>query len=148
MRILRWIVRVFSMCTLPLASAMSQDTVVYADALGNGWQNWSWATVNLASTNPVHAGQFAISMEPDDFEGLYFAGSVRSFADYTGLRLWVHGGAGSNQNLRLTFQLGQTVVFERPLNKSSAVVRSPPASGARCSSHSPVPALRSALSMA
>ncbi len=97
----------------------AQNATVYADALGNGWQNWSWATVSLASTSPVHAGQFAISMEPDSFQGLYFAspGAVRSFADYTGLRLWVHGGTAGNQNLRLTFQLGQTVVFERPLNQ-------------------------------
>ncbi len=111
-----WALSLFALAPL---SAMAQSITIYADALGNGWQNWSWATVNFNSTNPVRTGQFAISMEPDGFEGLYFAspGSVHSFADYSGLRLWVHGGAGSNQSLRLTFQLGQTVVFERPLNQ-------------------------------
>ena len=111
-RMLGWV-----LLLAPLAGA-AQSTV-YTDALGNGWQNWSWATVNLASADPVHAGQFAISMEPDSFEGLYFAspGAARAFADYTGLRLWVHGGSAGGQNLRLTFQLGQTVVFERPLNQ-------------------------------
>lgn len=110
-KVLIWIV-----LALPtLASA--QNAVVYDDALGPGFQNWSWATVNLSVNNPVHAGQFAISMEPDNFEGLYFAspGVVRSFADYDGLRLWVHGGSAGGQNLRLVFQLGQTIVFERPL---------------------------------
>lgn len=113
------LVAVLWLSALASLPAHAQSTTVYADALGNGWQNFSWATVNLASTNPVHAGQFAISMEPDGFQGLYFAapGNVRAFADYTGLRLWVHGGAAGNQNLRLTFQLGQAVVFERPLNQ-------------------------------
>lgn len=113
---LAWAFAAYALASLP---AIAQNTTIYADALGNGWQNWSWATVNLASTTPVHGGQFAISMEPDSFQGLYFAspGNVRAFADYTGLRLWVHGGAASNQSLRLTFQLGGTVVFERPLNQ-------------------------------
>src|SRR2546430_16935838 len=29
---------------------------IYDDALQNGWQNWSWASVSLSNTNPVHAG--------------------------------------------------------------------------------------------
>lgn len=112
----RLLLALLALLATPVAA---QNVVVYADALGNGWQNWSWATVNLASPAPVHAGVSAISMEPDSFQGLYFAspGSVRSFADYSGLRLWVHGGSGSNQNLRLVFQLGGTIVFQRPLNE-------------------------------
>lgn len=101
---------------LPCA-AFAQNATIYADALAGGWQNWSWATVNLNSTSPVHAGQFAISMEPDAWAGLYFSssGNVRAFADYAGLRFWVHGGNAGGQNLRLVFQLGQNMVFERPL---------------------------------
>jgi len=26
------------------------DQIVYTDALGSGWQNWSWATVNFSNT--------------------------------------------------------------------------------------------------
>jgi len=74
-------------------------------------------TVNLSTTNALHGGNFSISFEPDTFQGLYFSapGNARSFADFSGLRFWVHGGTGNAQNIRLTFQLGQTVVFERPL---------------------------------
>lgn len=112
----RMIAAVALLMALP-GSAPAQNVVVYADALGNGWQNWSWATVNLAATSPVHGGQNSIAFEPDGWQGLYFAspGSARSFADFSGLRLWVHGGSGNAQNLRLSFQLGQTTVFERPL---------------------------------
>lgn len=97
----------------------AQSLVVYDDALGPGFQNWSWAVVNLANPAPVHSGQFSISFEPDAFQGLYFSapGTPRAFSDFDGLRLWVHGGAGNGQAIRLTFQLGQTVVFERPLNQ-------------------------------
>jgi hypothetical protein len=103
--------------TLLPTAVVAQNAVVYDDSLGPGFQNWSWATVNLAATAPLHGGQFSIAFEPDSFQGLYFAspGSARNFADFDGLRLWVHGGASGGQNIRLTFQLGQSVVFERPL---------------------------------
>ena len=35
---------------------------IYDDALINGWQNWSWATVNLASAVPVRRGPSAVSV--------------------------------------------------------------------------------------
>ena len=38
---------------VPLTGA-AQNITVYADALGNGWQNWSWATVK-----PLQSGLFA-----------------------------------------------------------------------------------------
>lgn len=100
----------------PLAA---QNTVVYDDALQSNFENWSWAVVDLAATSPVHGGIRSISMEPDGFQGLYFAspGTLRSFADHIGLRFWIHGGSAGNQSIRLTFQLGQTVVFERPLTQ-------------------------------
>src|ERR1039457_5289867 len=33
---------------------------VYTDSLQNGWQDWSWATVNLATPAPVHGGASSI----------------------------------------------------------------------------------------
>jgi len=112
----RWLSTMLLVC---VSTPVAAQSTLYADALGNGWQNWSWATVNLASTGPVHAGQFAIAMEPDNFQGLYFAspGVARNFGDYAGLRLWVHGGSAGGQVLHLVFQLGQTTVYSRPLNQ-------------------------------
>lgn len=101
---------------LPMVAG-AQNVIVFADALGPGFQNWSWATVNLSTASPVHGGLLSISFEPDNFEGLYFAspGIVRSFTDFDGLRFWIHGGAGGGQNIRLSFQLGQTEVYQRAL---------------------------------
>ncbi len=99
----------------PLAA---QDVVVYDNTLGAGFQNWSWATVNLNNPSPVHSAPASISFEPDSFQGLYFSspGVVRSFANFDGLRFWVHGGTAGSQNITVNFQLGQTVVHTRNLN--------------------------------
>src|SRR5262249_9739099 len=38
-------------------SAAAKELVVYSDALGDGWEDWSWnTTVNLANRDPVHVG--------------------------------------------------------------------------------------------
>src|SRR5271166_6394556 len=34
----------------PAVARAQTDQAVYTDALVNGWQNWSWATVNLSNT--------------------------------------------------------------------------------------------------
>lgn len=99
--------------------AWAQNVIVYDDALGPGFENWSWATVNLANASPVHGGNKSIAFEPDSYQGLYFAApaNVRQFANFDGLSLWVHGGSAGGQNIRLTFQLAGNVVFERPLTQ-------------------------------
>src|ERR1700731_463530 len=38
------------------------DQIVYIDALGSGWQNWSWGTLNLSNTQPVQAGSDSIAV--------------------------------------------------------------------------------------
>ena len=38
-----------------LGLAESVDQPVYTDTLGSGWQDWSWAAVNLANMAPVYS---------------------------------------------------------------------------------------------
>jgi Glycoside hydrolase family 44 len=111
------------------ASVASAQTLVYTDALGPGFQNFSWATVNFAATSPVHSGQRAIEFQPDNFQGLYFAHPAQAiaFSTFTGLRMWVHGGSAGNQNISVNFQLGNAVVYQRPL--STFTLGGPLASG-------------------
>lgn len=113
----KWNRALGGLCMLCMGPAIAQNVVIYQDALAAGWQNWSWATVNLAATTPVHTGTASIQMLPTGFQGLYLAspGASVAFADYTALRFWIHGGSGSSQNLSLSFQLGSTVVQQRPL---------------------------------
>ncbi len=85
-------------------SASSKGFVVFADALGVGVDDWSWATRNLASTAPAR-GRSAISADLSEWKGIYFHG----MADLTGtttLEMYVHGGTKGGQNLKVVGRTG------------------------------------------
>ncbi|MBZ4415045.1 glycosyl hydrolase family 18 protein [Myxococcus sp. RHSTA-1-4] len=75
------------------------DTTLYADALGSGWADWSWATHNLAVTSPVASGTRAISATFGPWTGLYFHNAGVPTAGLQYLELQVHGGATANPAL-------------------------------------------------
>ncbi len=74
------------------------DQIVYDDALENGWANWSWATVNLANTSPVHSGSDSISVTasntPTNWQALYLSVSAMNTGGFTNLTFWINGGTG------------------------------------------------------
>ncbi|HEY3567399.1 MAG TPA: glycoside hydrolase family 44 protein [Thermoanaerobaculia bacterium] len=88
---------VFVVAAAPLAAA---TVTVYDNALQNGWQDWGWATRNLAQTAIYQSAPKAISWEPDAWAGLYFHNSPGAVSDYTAVRFWING-AGGNQAVRL-----------------------------------------------
>ena len=76
--------------------------VVYDDALQNSFEDWSWATHDLRQSGIVHSGTYAISMVPAGWQGLYFhRGGGVDVEENGALELWVHGGSGGDQQLRL-----------------------------------------------
>lgn len=87
------------------------DQVIYTDSLQNGWQNWSWASVNLANTSPVHSGADSISVtannNPTNWQALYLHSAALDVSSYTNLAFWVNGGSG-----------GQSVQVQAILNSS------------------------------
>lgn len=89
--------------------ALAAPMDVYTDALGPGWEDWSWATHSLTNTSPVHAGAYSISLVPSGWQALYLHlnGGVDGSL-YDGLEFFVHGGASGGQNLRVVFLLGGT----------------------------------------
>lgn len=87
-------------------AARAQDLWVYDDGLVNGFQDWSWATRNLAATGDVHSAPQAISWQPDSWQGLYFHSDAGfDCADYLSLRLWVKGVGGGGQQISLSILL-------------------------------------------
>jgi hypothetical protein len=74
--------------------ALFADQIVYDDSLENGWQNWSWATVNLANTNPVHSGMDSISVTCGGWQALYLHNTPFYSGLYTNLTFWINGGTG------------------------------------------------------
>lgn len=97
------------------------DQIIYTDSLQNGWQNWSWATVNLANTSPVHSGADSISVtannNPTNWQALYLEISAMDVSSYTNLTFWINGGSGG-QSVQVQAQLNgspQTAVQIGPL---------------------------------
>jgi chitinase len=82
------------------APVTAEDSrTLFADALGTGWENWSWATHNLAATSPVASGTRAVSATFSPWTGLYFHHAGVPTAGLEFLELQVHGGVTANPAL-------------------------------------------------
>lgn len=87
-----------------MSNAVS-PVVIYDEALGNGWQDWSWsATIDLAGTSPVFQGTHAVNIYLQGWGGFspaHASGPIDTFGQ-DAIRFWVHGGTGDNKALRFT----------------------------------------------
>ncbi len=84
--------------------APSATVTIYDEALGSGWDDWSWdTTVNLANMSPAHTGTHSIAVTyTAAWGGLYLhADPAVDLSGYDTLRFWIHGGSAGNQHLRL-----------------------------------------------
>jgi alpha-L-arabinofuranosidase len=104
-------------------SALAQtDQPIYTDSLVGGWQNWSWATVNLANTSPVHSGTRSVSVNADAWEAIYLHHDAFDTSGYTDLVFWIHGGSTGGQLLQVQALLNgaaQTAVTLAPLSANT-----------------------------
>lgn len=91
---------------------------VYDDALQNGFENFSWGTVNFASTTQPHTGNNAILFTAHSFQGLSFARPAQpvSVASYPELRFWIRGDAGG-ESFNFSLQSGATLHADVALNQ-------------------------------
>lgn len=96
-------------CVLMLASAAwAQNQPIYGDGLVNGWQNWSWATVDLANGSPVHSGSRSARVNADAWEAIYLQHAAFDSGGYTDLVFWIHGGPSGGQLLQVQALLDGT----------------------------------------
>jgi alpha-L-arabinofuranosidase len=116
-RLARWLLPVLMalLCCLALSPSARAQTnqSVYADALVNGWQNWSWATVNLSNTTPVQSGTDSISVSAGPYQALYLHQTPFDSSVYADLVFWINGGTTGGQLLQVQATLNgaaQTVV--------------------------------------
>ncbi len=86
---------------LPSAARAQTDQAAYTDALVNGWQNWSWATVNLSNTTPVQSGTDSISVSAGPYQALYLHQTAFDSTPYTALVFWINGGSTGGQLLQV-----------------------------------------------
>jgi hypothetical protein len=98
---------------LPTVARAQTDQSVFADALINGWQNWSWATVNLSNITPVQFGSDSIGVSAGSYQALYLHQTAFDSTPYAALVFWINGGSGGGQLLQVQATLNgasQTVV--------------------------------------
>ena len=89
---------------------------IYTDHLVNGFQNWSWATVNLTNTSPVHSGSNSISVTAGlDYQAFYLEHSDFNVSPYTCLDFWINGGKRGGQALQAGGLLDGTNQIDYPL---------------------------------
>ena len=104
-RAIRQALLLILLATAPAAA--SHNTVqaatqsIYADALAAGWENYSWATVNLQAAAPVHTGSKSIAVTYGAWQGLYLHHPGISTAGFTKLSFFIHGGSAGGQQLNL-----------------------------------------------
>jgi hypothetical protein len=88
--------------------AARADVVVYSDALGSGWQDWSWggATRDFNRASPVYSGTASIAVTyTGGWSGLQLGRlSPVDVGSFDTLRFYVHGGSASGQTVQV--QLG------------------------------------------
>ena len=102
-------------------SARAQNQTLYTDTLLNGWQNWSWATVNPANASPVHLGTSSVSVSSTNWQAFFLHHTAQNMAGYTNLTFWVNGGSGGQviQLQALRNGVAQTAVVLAPLPTNS-----------------------------
>jgi len=79
---------------------------IYTDNLVNGFQDWSWATDNLANPVPVHSGSHSISVSATAWQALSFEHPDFDATLYGSLVFWANGGARGGQVLEVYVQFG------------------------------------------
>jgi alpha-L-arabinofuranosidase len=86
------------------------DLTIYDEALAPGWQNWSWATVNTASTANANTGSVSIAVTAQAWSALYLrsADAPLDTNGYLNFSFYVHGGTTGGQTIQVVGVIGDT----------------------------------------
>ena len=83
-------------------TAPPPTSTVFTDSLLNSWQNWSWATVNLTNSSPVHSGSTSVSVhDVNAYDGFYVHHASLDSSLYQTISFWIHGGPSGGQQLQV-----------------------------------------------
>ncbi len=85
------------------STACAQTTqVIYADALQNGWADWSWCQDDLANTGTVHSGQYSVAVTLNaPWAAFYLEHAAFDSSPYTYLTFWINGGATAGRAIQV-----------------------------------------------
>jgi hypothetical protein len=82
-------------------AAQTADLILYDNALGSGWQDWSWGNTNLLAASPVYSGTYAIAVDLQAYQGLSFWHQPFDAQSHGWLEFYIHGGAIGGQQLNV-----------------------------------------------
>jgi hypothetical protein len=86
---------------IPTAKAQP-NLPIYTGYLVNGFQNWSWATVNLYNTSPLYTNSHSISVtDGPSFQALYLEHPPFNTTPFSSLDFWINGGSTGGQKLQV-----------------------------------------------
>src|SRR5262245_17869373 len=87
------------------------DITIYDEALAPGWQHWSWAETDLASSAAANTGAVSAAVRAEPFEALYLrsADAAVDTNGYLNLTFYVNGGATGGQRFQV-----QAIVNDAP----------------------------------
>jgi peptidoglycan/xylan/chitin deacetylase (PgdA/CDA1 family) len=105
-------------------SDITPGITIYDDALRN-FNDWSWATRNVANEAPIHTGSSSISTLLNAYSALRLhTFTPFSVAGLGSLEFWIHGGPTGGQTANVVLRNGSTLVGQQTL---SAALGSVPA---------------------
>src|SRR5258706_351194 len=86
-----------------VVSAQAQTENVYVDALGSGWDNWSWSgTYYFTNNSPVYTGSASIKLTQTANGGLSLHHASIASNAYSWLSFYTHGGTRGGQLLSVS----------------------------------------------
>ncbi len=96
-------------------SDITPGITIYDDSL-RGFNDWSWATRNLANEAPVHSGSSSISAVLNAFSAVRFHNFTPfSVAGLGSLEFWIHGGPTGGQSANVVLRNGPTIAGQQTL---------------------------------
>ena len=112
----RILVVIFAILASRGSSYGQANLPIYTDYLVNGFQNWSWAGVNLANTSPVYTNSHSISITDNtNYQALYLEHTPFNTTPYASLDFWINGGASGGQRLQVAGLLNGNSMFNYPI---------------------------------
>ncbi|MBD8677816.1 hypothetical protein [Sphingomonas sp. CFBP 13720] len=108
---------------VPVAAQDARTGVarIYDKALGDGWQNWSWAKTEL-SVAVQGSQRTPIRVDAGPYQALYLHHDAFDTTPYTTVSMLIQGTGGGGQKVRVV-----TIVAGKPLDTQGHVVTLPPA---------------------
>src|SRR5439155_15767883 len=98
----RALLRCVLLATITSHFALRADQAVFTDSLQNGWvANYSWATVNVTNSTPVHTGSASISVSSTNWQALYFHHSAQDSSQFANITFWINGGSSGGQSIQV-----------------------------------------------